>query len=199
MTQIFDDNGVVIPVTIIEAGPCYVTQKKTEDKDGYHAIQLGFGEARKNGLNKPLAGHLAKVSVPAIKHLREFRVADSGEYEEGQKIDVSIFSVGDKVDVTGTSKGKGFAGAVKRHGFRGGPKTHGQSDRWRATGSIGAGSTPGRVLKGKRMPGRMGNERVTVQNLKIALVDPDKNILGIKGAIPGSKNGLVIICEAIKS
>ena len=179
MTQIFDDNGVVIPVTIIEAGPCYVTQKKTEDKDGYHAIQLGFGEARKNGLNKPLAGHLAKVSVPAIKHLREFRVAD-------------------KVDVTGTSKGKGFAGSVKRHGFRGGPKTHGQSDRWRATGSIGAGSTPGRVLKGKRMPGRMGNERVTVQNLKIALVDLDKNILGIKGAIPGSKNGLVIICEAIK-
>jgi len=199
MTQIFDDDGVVVPITIIEAGPCYVTQKKTKDKDGYHAIQLGFGEARSNGLNKPMAGHLEKVSVPPIKHLREFQVSDSGEYEEGQKIDVSIFSVGDKVDVTGTSKGKGFAGSVKRHGFRGGPKTHGQSDRWRATGSIGAGSTPGRVLKGKRMPGRMGNERVTVQNLKIALVDLDKNIIGIKGAVPGGKNGLIIIREAVKA
>ena len=139
------------------------------------------------------------MSVPAIKYLREFHVADPGEYEEGQKIDVSIFVVGDKVDVTGTSKGKGFAGTVKRHHFRGGPKTHGQSDRWRAPGSIGAGSTPGKVFKGTRMAGRMGNQRVTVQNLRIALVDLDKNILGIRGAVPGGKNGLIIIREAVKS
>ena len=189
MTQIFDDNGIVIPVTIVEAGPCYVTQKKTEDRDGYHAIQLGFGEARENGLNKPMAGHLAKVSAPAIKHLREFRVTDSGEYEEGQVIDVSIFSVGDKVDVTGTSKGKGFAGAVKRHGFRGGPKTHGQSDRWRATGSVGAGSTPGRVLKGKRMPGRMGNERVTVQTSRLPWLTPIRIFWESKGLFLAAKMG----------
>ncbi len=199
MTQIFDDNGVVIPVTLIEAGPCYVTQKKTQEKDGYNAIQLGFGEVRENGLNKPMTGHLNKANAPAIKYLREFHVIDPDEYEEGQMIDVSIFRVGDKVDVTGTSKGKGFAGVVKRHGFRGGPKTHGQSDRWRAPGSIGAGSTPGRVLKGMRMAGRMGNQRVTVQNLKIALVDPDKNILAVRGAIPGGKNGLIVINEAVKS
>lgn len=198
MTQIFDDSGTVVPVTIVEAGPCFVTQKKTEEEDGYNAIQLGFGEARKNGVNKPMAGHLKKSGVSPIKYLREFHVSDPGDYEEGQQIDVSIFKVGDKVDVTGTSKGKGFAGTVKRHGFGGGPKTHGQSDRWRAPGSVGAGSTPGRVLKGKRMPGRMGNKRVTVQNLKVALVDPDKNLLGIKGAIPGGKNGLIIISEAIK-
>ncbi len=199
MTQIFDDNGVVIPVTLIEAGPCYVTQKKTQEKDGYNAVQLGFGEARENGLNKPMAGHLEKAKAPAIKYLREFQVADPNDYEEGQEIDVSIFKVGDKVDVTGTSKGKGFAGAVKRHHFRGGPKTHGQSDRWRATGSVGAGSTPGRVFKGKRMPGQMGHERVTVQNLKVALVDPDKNILAVRGAVPGGKNGLIIINEARKN
>jgi len=198
MTQIFDDNGEVVPVTIIEAGPCYVTQKKTEEKDGYNAVQLGFGEVRENSLKKPIAGHLQKTNAPAIKYMREFRVSEPADYEEGQTIDVSIFTVGDKVDVTGTSKGKGFAGVVKRHGFKGGPKTHGQSDRWRAPGSVGAGSTPGRVLKGTRMAGRMGNERVTVLNLKVALVDPEKNLLGIKGAVPGAKNGLVIIREAVK-
>jgi large subunit ribosomal protein L3 len=199
MTQIFDDNGVVVPVTIIEAGPCYITQKKTEENDGYNAIQLGFGETRQNGLSKPMAGHLKKTSSPPIKYLREFRVTDPSEYEEGQTIDVSVFSVGDRVDVTGTSKGKGFAGVVKRHHFRGGPKTHGQSDRWRAPGSVGAGSTPGRVFKGMRMAGQMGNERVTVQNLKVALVDPDKNILAVRGSIPGGKNGLIVIREAVKS
>ena len=199
MTQIFDDNGVVVPVTIIEAGPCYVTQKKTEDKDGYNAIQLGFGATRENGLNKPMAGHLKNANAPGVKYLREFHVSDPGEYEEGQTIDVSIFEVGDRVDVTGTSKGKGFAGVVKRHHFRGGPKTHGQSDRWRAPGSAGAGSTPGRVFKGMRMAGKMGSERVTVQNLTVALVDPDKNILAVRGAVPGGKNGLIIIREAVKS
>lgn len=198
MTQIFDDNGVVIPVTLIEAGPCYVTQKKTQDVDGYNAVQLGFGDVKENGVNKPMNGHFKKANAPAVKYLREFKVSDPGEFEEGQKIDVSIFKVGDKVDVTGTSKGKGFAGVVKRHGFRGGPKTHGQSDRWRAPGSIGAGSTPGRVIKGMRMPGRMGNERVTVQNLRVALVDPEKNILAVRGAVPGGKNGLIIISEAVK-
>ncbi len=198
MTQIFDDNGIVIPVTLIEAGPCYVTQKKTQDKDGYDAIQLGFDEISKARVKKPMDGHFKRSGTPAVKYLREFQVSNPNEYEEGQKIDVSIFNVGDKVDITGTSKGKGFAGVVKRHGFKGGPKTHGQSDRWRAPGSVGAGSTPGRILKGMRMGGRMGNQRVTVQNLKIALVDPEKNILAIKGAIPGGKNGLIIINEAVK-
>ena len=198
MTQIFDENGIVVPVTIIEAGPCFVTQRKTQDKDGYNAIQLGFHEVKETKVNKPIAGHLKKSGAPAIKYMREFRVSNPDDYEEGQKIDVSVFSVGDKVDVVGTSKGKGFAGVVKRHHFKGGPKTHGQSDRWRAPGSVGAGSTPGRVFKGTRMAGRMGNQRVTVQNVRIALVDPDKNLLGIKGAVPGGKNGLVIISEAVK-
>jgi len=198
MTQIFDENGVVVPVTIIEAGPCFVTQRKTQDKDGYDAIQLGFGEVKETKVNKPIAGHLKKSGTPAIKYMREFKVSNPADYEEGQKIDVSVFSVGDKVDVVGTSKGKGFAGVVKRHHFKGGPKTHGQSDRWRSPGSVGAGSTPGRVFKGTRMAGRMGNQRVTVQNVRIALVDPDKNLLGIRGAVPGGKNGLVIISEAVK-
>lgn len=197
MTQIFDENGVAVPVTIIEAGPCYVTQKKTAKTDGYDAIQLGFGETGKR-VKKPMTGHLQKANAPLVKYLREFKVSDPNAYEEGQKIDVSIFNVGDKVDVTGTSKGKGFAGVVKRHNFAGGPKTHGQSDRWRAPGSAGAGSTPGRVFKGTRMAGRMGNEQVTVQNLKVALVDSDKNLLAVKGAVPGGKNGLIIIREAVK-
>lgn len=198
MTQIFDENGTVIPVTLIEAGPCFVTQKKTMEVDGYNAIQLGFGDVPEKRLTQPVNGHLKRAGVSPVKYLREFRVEDPGAYEEGQQIDVSVFNVGDKVDVTGTSKGKGFAGVVKRHGFRGGPKTHGQSDRWRAPGSVGAGSTPGRIFKGVRMAGRMGNQRVTVQNLRIALVDPDKNLLGIRGAVPGAKHGLVIISEAVK-
>lgn len=198
MTQIVDDNGIVIPVTIIEAGPCYITQKKTVENDGYNAVQLGFGDLPEKKLKKPAAGHLKKWGSPAVKYLREFRVANPDDYEAGQKIDASIFTVGDVVDVIGTSKGKGFAGSVKRHNFRGGPKTHGQSDRWRAPGSIGAGSTPGRVWKGTRMAGRMGNERVTVQNLKVALVDVEKNLIAVRGAVPGGKNGLVIIRKAVK-
>lgn len=199
MTQIFDENGEVIPVTVIEAGPCYVTQKKTAETDGYSAIQLGFAEIPEQKLNKPEAGHLARSNTPPVRYLREFQVSDSEAYEEGQKIEASVFEVGDRVDVIGTSKGKGFAGVVKRHGFRGGPKTHGQSDRWRAPGSAGAGSTPGRIFKGMRMAGRMGNERVTVQNLKVVLVDAEKNLLAVKGAIPGAKNGLVIVREAVKA
>ncbi len=199
MTQIFGEDGIVIPVTLIEAGPCYVTQKKTKEKDSYNAIQLGFGEISEKRLNKPGAGHLEKSGTPPVKYLREFRVASPDDYEQGQKIEVSVFELGDMVDVTGTSKGKGFAGVVKRYGFRGGPKTHGQSDRWRAPGSAGAGSTPGRIFKGKRMPGQMGNERATTQNLKVVLVDADKNFLAIKGAVPGGKNGLVIVREAVKA
>ena len=198
MTQIVDEKGIVIPVTIIEAGPCYVTQKRTVEIDGYSAVQLGFGDLRQKSLNKPKAGHLKKSGAPAVKYLREFRVTNLDDYEEGQKIDASIFSVGDIVDVIGTSKGKGFAGSVKRHNFSGGPKTHGQSDRWRAPGSVGAGSTPGRVWKGTRMAGRMGNDRVTVQNLKVALVDAEKNVIAIRGAVPGAKNGLVIVRKAVK-
>lgn len=198
MTQIVDEKGIIIPVTIIEAGPCYVTQKKTVENDGYSAVQLGFGDLRQKSLNKPKAGHLKKSGSPAVKYLREFRVSNPDEYQEGQKIDASIFAAGDVVDVIGTSKGKGFAGGVKRHGFSGGPKTHGQSDRWRAPGSIGAGTTPGRVWKGTRMAGRMGNDRVTVQNLKIALVDAEKNVIAVRGAVPGAKNGLVIVRKAVK-
>lgn len=198
MTQIVDEKGIIIPVTIIEAGPCFVTQKKTVENDGYSAIQLGFGDLRQKSLNKPKAGHLKKSGSPAVKYLREFRVANLDDYQEGQKIDASIFATGDTVDVIGTSKGKGFAGGVKRHGFSGGPKTHGQSDRWRAPGSIGAGTTPGRVWKGTRMAGRMGNDRVTVQNLKVALVDAEKNVIAVRGAIPGAKNSLVIVRKAVK-
>lgn len=198
MTQIFNENGVVTPVTIIEAGPCYVTQRKTQDSDGYNAVQLGFGELRSKSLNKPKANHLSKSDSPPLRYLREFRVEDLGDYELGQKIDASVFETGDWVDVSAISKGKGFAGGVKRHNFRGGPKTHGQSDRHRAPGSVGAGSTPGRVFKGTRMSGQMGNAKVTVQNLKIALVDADKNLLAVKGAVPGAKNSLVSICQAVK-
>jgi len=195
MTQIFDDTGEAIPVTIIEAGPCYVTQIKVKKTDGYEAIQLGFSEAKR--LNRPQRGHLPK-GVPDLRYLREIDVDDISAYEVGQKIDADIFSVGDLVDVTGTSKGKGFAGAMKRHRFSGGPMTHGQSDRARAPGSIGAGSTPGRVWKGMRMPGHMGNERTTVQNLKVVLVDPERNLLAIKGAVPGARGGLVSVKSAVK-
>ncbi len=198
MTQVFDEDGIVTPVTLIEAGPCYVTQKKTVEQDGYVAIQIGFEETSEKHLTKPQLGHLKKTDAPNLRHLREIRVKDLDNYEEGQKIEASIFEIGEVVDVIGTSKGKGFAGGVKRHHFKGGPKTHGQSDRWRAPGSVGAGSTPGRVFKGTRMGGQMGNERVTVQNLKVVLVDADKNLLAVKGAIPGGKNGLVLVQSAAK-
>lgn len=195
MTQIFDDTGEVTPVTVIEAGPCYVTQIKTKTKDGYEAVQLGFAEAKR--LNRPQRGHLPK-GVPDVRYLGELKVDDISVYEIGQKIDAGIFSVGDLVDVTGISKGKGFAGAMKRHGFSGGPATHGQSDRARAPGSIGATSSPGRVFKGKRMPGHMGSQRTTVQNLKVAIVDPERNLLAVKGAVPGAKGGLVTVKSAVK-
>jgi large subunit ribosomal protein L3 len=195
MAQIFDEGGEIIPVTLVEAGPCYITQVKTEGRDGYTAVQLGFGETKR--LNKPRRGHLKEL--PPLRHLREVRVEDVGGYQVGQEFDASLFSVGDLVDVTGLSKGKGFAGVMKRHGFRGGPATHGQSDRARAPGSIGATTTPGRVFKGLRMAGRMGGERVTVQNLKVVLVDPERNLLGVRGSIPGNRGGLVMVRKAVKS
>ncbi len=198
MTQIFGDDGAVIPVTIIEAGPCYVTQKKTVENDGYDAIQLGFGEVRQKSVNKPKQGHLNKSQVPLVKYIQEVEIDNVDGYESGQTINASIFELGDFVDVIGTSKGKGFAGVVKRHNFSGGPKTHGQSDRWRSGGSIGAGTTPGRVFKGTRMAGRMGNDRVTIQNLKVALVDPEKNLIAVRGAVPGARNGLVVVRTAVK-
>lgn len=199
MTQVFNEEGHVVPVTLIEAGPCYVTQKKDKERDGYAAVQLGFAEISEKNTKKPLAGHLKKAGVPMLKYLREFRVKNDGELEVGHVIKADVFSAGDLVDVVGTSKGKGFAGVVKRHGFAGGMKTHGQSDRHRAPGSIGAGTTPGRVFKGMRMPGRMGGEQVTVSNLEVVIVDPERNLLAVKGAIPGAKNGLVIVKEARKT
>ena len=189
MTQIFRDNSRSEAVTAIEAGPCVVIQVKTEEKEGYNAVQLGFGEAKR--LNSPQKGHLKELGQ--FRHLREFRMDDTKDIEVGQKIDVSLFKVGDLLDITGMSEGKGFAGVVKRYHFAGGPKTHGQSDRHRAPGSIGATTSPGRVLKGKRMAGRMGNSRVTVRHLEVFEADPTRNLLLIKGAVPGARNGLLLI------
>lgn len=198
MTQIFDEKGLVTPVTVIQAGPCYVTQIRTAERDGYLAVQLGFEETKPARLTRGQLGHLKRNNLPALKYLREFRVRNGDtSVEEGQKITIAnAFEVGDRVDVVGTSKGRGYAGTIKRHGFNRGPKTHGQSDRMRSPGSIGATSTPGRVLKGKRMPGRMGNERVTAQNLEVMVIDEDKNLLAVKGSVPGAKGGVVIIKPA---
>jgi len=193
MTQLFREDGEIV-VTAIEAGPCFVTQVKTKEKDGYNAIQLGFGEAKR--LNSPERGHLKGIGL--LKHLREFRVEDVSSFTPGQKVDVDIFKPGDLVDVTGTSKGRGFAGVVKRHHFAGGPKTHGQSDRHRAPGSVGATTFPGRVLKGMRMAGHMGNARVTVRNLRVVDVDPARHLLLVEGAVPGGRNGLLLIRKATR-
>jgi len=193
-TQIFAEDGAVVPVTAIEAGPCTVTQVKSMDSDGYNAVQLGFGESKR--LNKPERGHLKKLG--AFRHLREFRSEDIAGIEPGQKVSIDIFQPGDIVDVVGTSKGRGFAGVVKRHGFSGGPKTHGQSDRHRAPGSIGGGTDPGMVWKGLRMAGHMGNARVTVRNLKVIKADPDRNLLLVRGAVPGARNGLLIIKKSTR-
>lgn len=211
MTQVFDEDGAVTPVTVIEAGPCYVTLIRSEERDGYTAVQLGFDEVtqRSNGtsrLKKPQLGHLQAavkekdVELPDLRVLREFRFnnGQSLDIEEGDKITVDIFEEGDFVDVVGTSKGRGFAGTVKRHGFNRQPKTHGQSDRERAPGSIGQSASPGRVLKGVRMSGRMGNERVTIQNLRVVVVDPERNLLAVKGSVPGAKGGIVIVKGSVK-
>jgi large subunit ribosomal protein L3 len=188
MSQKFKEDGVVVPVTIVEAGPCIVTQVKNKENDGYGAVQIGFGAQKK--LNKPLAGHLKELE--SLKYLREFRVPDVGPYSRGQKIDISSFGVGDKVGVTGFSKGRGFAGVMKRHHFHGHSNTHGHKDQERMPGSIGS-KRQGPVQKGKRMAGRMGNEQVTVKNLEIIEIDKEKNLLAIKGAVPGARNSLLMI------
>ena len=195
MTQIFDDAGVVHPVTVIECGPNVVTQVKTTENDGYEAVQLGFGIDKRP--NKPEQGH-RKASGYMSRTLREVKADDVAEFEVGQVLKVDTFSNGELVDVTGTSKGKGFQGAMKRHGFSGAQKTHGQSDRWRAPGSIGSSATPGRVFKGQRMAGHTGFDRVTVQNLKVLRVDVDRNVLLVEGSVPGPTNGVVLIRRAVK-
>jgi large subunit ribosomal protein L3 len=196
MTQVFDETGVVHPVTVVEAGPCVVTQVMTPERNGYGALQLGFGLSKR--LNKPEQGQ-RRASGFMSRTLREVQADDPASFEVGQVINADVFAQGELVDVTGTSKGRGFQGGVKRHGFAGGPKTHGQSDRLRAPGSIGASATPGRVFKGMRMAGHMGHERVTVQGLEIVRVDPERNLLLIKGSVPGPNEGLLIIRRAVKS
>lgn len=202
MTQVFAPTGEVIPVTVVEAGPCVVTQVKTKDTDGYDAVQIGFQESKH--LSKPERGHLEQqgrreqTKLPMMRRLHELRTARATEHKVGEKVDASVFKAGDFVDVVGVSKGKGFAGVVKRYHFAGGPKTHGQSDRLRAPGAIGSGTTPGRILKGKRMAGRMGNDQVTVQNLQIVEADASRNLILIRGSVPGGVNGLVLIKKALK-
>ncbi len=198
MTRTFDPEGEVIPATVIEAGPCHLVQVKTEDKDGYEAIQLGFGDKRESLFNKPLSGHFTKAKIEPKRFLKEIKCRNAEKLKLGQKILVNIFSVGEKVDVTGISKGLGFQGGVRRYGFRGGPKSHGQSDRERAPGSIGASSYPSRVWKGQRMAGRMGKEKVTVKNLEIVEVDEKRNLLVVKGAVPGKRNTLLTIRKSKK-
>lgn len=198
MTQIFDESGAVQPVTLIEAGPCYVTQVRQEASDGYSAIQLGFGEAKARRLTGGQLGHLKRNKLPSLRYLREFRVREAGSLKNGDMLTVEVFTVGDHVDVVGTSKGRGFQGGVRRYGFRGGPKTHGQSDRLRAPGARSSTSTPGRVYKGSRGPGHMGHQRVTSQNLRVEFVDLGRNLLGVKGSVPGPRGQVVVIKEARK-
>jgi large subunit ribosomal protein L3 len=198
MTQIFDETGLAIPVTVIEAGPCYVTQVRLPEKDGYSAVQMGFSEVKPKRLTGGQLGHLKRNNLPPLKFLREFRVKNP-EVQEGDQVTVAVFVVGEKVDVVGTSKGKGFQGAVKRYHFAGGPRTHGASDRERAPGSRGSGTTPGRVYKGARGAGHMGDDRVTAQSLKVVLVDAERNLIGVRGSVPGARGSLVMVQEARKS
>ena len=199
MTQIFDDNGTVIPVTVIQAGPCAVVQKKTVENDGYTALKLGFEEIPERKLNKPEKGLYAKVKVTSRRHLKEFRTDDISKYEVGQEINVTdMFADGDKIDVSGISKGKGFQGVIRRFGTSRGPETHG-SMYHRRVGSMGAGTSPGRVFKGKHEPGHMGLDKITVQNLNVVRVDGERNLLLVKGAVPGPKGALITVREAVKS
>jgi large subunit ribosomal protein L3 len=197
MTQVFDETGAAVPVTVIEAGPCYVTQIKTVDADGYDAVQLGFDSVEQRKLNLPQRGHLRRVDRN-LRVLREFRVTDPGEYSVGDLIQADVFAKGQRVDVVGTSKGRGFAGVIKRYGFHRQPKTHGMTDRVRAPGAIGACTWPGRVWKGKKMPGHMGNVRKTVQNLLVVDADPERNLLLVRGGVPGPNGALVLVQEGRK-
>ncbi len=198
MTQIFNEDGVLIPVTVLQAGPCYVTQVKTVENDGYEAVQVGFGTIREKLVNKPIKGHLTKAGVGNLRFIKEFKFENASEYELGQEIKADIFEVGDKIDVTGKSKGKGFQGAIKRHGQSRGPMTHG-SKYHRHAGSNGACSDPSKVFKGKKMPGQMGAVKVTVQNLEIVRIDAEDNIILVKGAIPGPKKATVVLKESVKA
>lgn len=199
MTQVWDDANRVVPVTVIKAGPCVVTQVRTPDTDGYSAVQLGFGAIEPRKVNKPSAGHFAKAGTAPRRHLVELRTDDASEYTLGQEISLDIFEPGQEVDVTGTTKGKGYAGVMKRHGFSGLKASHGVQRKHRSPGSIGACATPGRVFKGMRMAGRMGIDRQTTQNLKIVKVDIERGLILVKGAVPGPKGGLVLIRNAVKS
>lgn len=198
MTQIFTENGTVIPVTVVEVSPATVLQKKTVEKDGYNAIQIAAGEVKEKRVNKPLKGHFDKANSEYKKDLKEFRVDSLDAYEVGQEIKVDVFKEGDKIDITGTSKGKGFQGNIKRHNQSRGPMTHG-SKYHRGVGSMGASAYPGRVFKNKNMPGHMGHETVTVQNLEVVRVDTERNLLLIKGAVPGPRGGLLTIKETVKA
>lgn len=193
MTQVYDEKEELVPVTVVAAGPCPVVQVRTEKTDGYTALQLAFDEIPERKLNKPEMGHFAKASVQAHRVLKEFRLDDEGEYEVGQVLDVSQFEVGDGLKVTGTSKGKGFAGVMKRHNFHGKGATHGTPDRARHGGSIGQGTSPGKVWKGKKMPGHMGNARVTVKGLSVVRIDSERNLIFVKGAVPGGVNGYLVL------
>lgn len=199
MTQIFDDNGNVIPVTVVEAGPCTVVQKKTVENDGYEAVQVGFGEVKISRGNKPQAGHFKKADVAPKKVLKEFRLADTSALNVGDILKADVFAVGDRVDVVGTSKGKGTAGAIKRWNFSRLKETHGSGPVARHAGSLGACSDPSRVFKGKKLAGHLGAERVTVQNLDIVKVDAENNLIAVKGAIPGPKGGIVVLADTVKS
>jgi len=198
MTQIFDESGRAIPVTLLEAGPCFVSQVKNAETDGYSAVQLAFGETKPKRLSKAELGHLKTNNLPPVRVLREFRTKKLEDINPGDELKASVFATGEYVDVIGTSKGKGFAGAMKRHGFHGGPKSHGQSDRQRSPGSSGSGTTPGRVYKGKRRPGHMGDVQVTSSHIRIAMVDPERNLIAVQGSVPGAKGGTVVIKEARK-
>ncbi|TYB48609.1 50S ribosomal protein L3 [Actinomadura chibensis] len=198
MTQVFDDEGRIVPVTVVQAGPCVVTQLKSQEKDGYSAVQIGFGQIDPRKVNKPRTGHFEKAGVTPRRYLVELRADDTTGYELGQEITASVFEAGQKIDVTGTSKGKGTAGVMKRHGFKGLGASHGTQRKHRSPGSIGGCATPGRVFKGLRMAGRHGNARTTVQNLTVHAVDAEKNLLLIKGAVPGPNGGVVLVRDAVK-
>jgi large subunit ribosomal protein L3 len=197
MTRIFDEDGDMVPVTVIEAGPCYVTQIKTEENDGYNAVQVGFDTKKEKNTGKPLMGHFKKLDSKPLRILKEFSIPSGLDLKMGDELKVDIFKSGDTVKVTGISKGRGFTGVVKRHGFGGGPVTHGQSDRLRAPGSLGQSSYPSRVFKGLKMAGRMGNKKVSVVGLTVAKVDAEKNLLFIKGAVPGARHSFLKIYQAL--
>jgi large subunit ribosomal protein L3 len=199
MTQIFDENARVVPVTVIQAGPCTVTQLKSPERDGYSAVQLAYGDVKPRRVTKPVAGHFAKAGVEPRRHLVELRTADAGEYALGQELKADVFAEGERVDVVGVSKGKGTAGVMKRHGFKGLSASHGTERKHRSPGSVGACATPGRIFKGMRMAGHMGHERVTLLNLQVVKVDPERNLLLVRGAVPGPKRGLLMLRSSVRS